>query len=300
MHRGRTHITSPEQASHSRLLLAVILNLVITVAEVVGGLLSGSLALLSDAVHNLGDTVSLAVSYFARSYSVREANLRKTFGYKRIEILAAFFNLIVLGLISLLLIKEGVERALDPQPIRGGLMLVVACIGLAANVASALLLHRDAQNSLNVRSAYLHIMTDAASSVGVVVAGVLILKFDLVLVDPILTIAIAAFILFQVYRTLRSTANILMNSAPPDVDVRRVVRAMETVARVGDIHHVHVWSMDEHSVALEAHVVIDPVQIDNLTQIKGELKAMLQDRFGISHSTLEFEFETCDPPDDCL
>lgn len=283
-----------------RLLVSVVLNFAITVAEVVGGLLSGSLALLSDALHNFGDTMSLAVSYFARRYSDRGANLRKTFGYKRLEVVAAFFNLVVLALISLFLVKEGIDRALEPRPIRGGLMLAVACIGLGANVATALLLRRQSKESLNIRSAYLHIVTDAASSVGVVLGALVILRFDFVLIDPILTVAIAGFILYQVYHLLRDTTNILMNSAPPDVDVERVVREMGKVPLVRDVHHVHVWSLDEHTIALEAHIVIDGEDATSMNEVKSEVKSILEVRFGISHSTLEFEFEQCTPASDCV
>ena len=297
------HVPHPNDTSGGgggiRLLAALFLNLGMTIAEIVGGLLSGSLALLSDAVHNLGDTLSLGVSYFARSYSKKRADHVSTFGYKRIEVLAAFLNLIVLGVLSLLLIKESIERALDPQPIRGGLMLAVAVAGLAANLISALLLHRDARESLNIRSAYLHILSDAASSVGVVIAGVLILRLDWVLADPIVTLAISAVILYQVYHLIRESANILMNSAPPDIEVAQVERAMEEVALVRNIHHVHVWSMHERSVALEAHVVIDSSEAEAMTRIKDQLKSVLEQRFGITHSTLEFEFEQCQPPPEC-
>ncbi len=282
--------------------MSVALNLLITIAEVVGGLLSGSLALLSDAVHNFGDTTSLAVSYFAQSYGKKEANLRKTFGYKRIEVIAAFFNLIVLALISLVLIKEAAERVIDPQPIRGGLMLVVATVGLLANLATALLLHRDSRHSLNVRSAYLHVISDAASSVGVVLGAVVIIKFNALIVDPLITIAIAVFILYQVYHMLRASADILMNSVPPDVDVERVVRAMEGVELVQDVHHVHIWSLDEQTVALEAHVVIDTESVGDMNRVRAQTKALLAESFGITHSTLELEIggPDCLLPENCL
>jgi len=300
MHRSGHHDESDTPHRQRRLLAAVALNLLITIAEVIGGLLSGSIALLSDALHNFGDTASLGTSYFAITYSKKGANLSKTFGYKRIEVVAAFFNLVVLALISLFLIKEAVERAADPQPIRGGLMFAVASVGLAANIATALLLHRDARDSVNVRSAYLHIVTDAISSVGVVIAGVLVWAFDIVLVDPLLTIVISAFILYQVYHLLRDTTNILMNSVPPDVDVESVVAEMEGIALVRDVHHVHVWSMDEHQAALEAHVVIDEEVAAQMDRIRTDIKLMLESRFGISHSTLEIEFERCESPEDCL
>ena len=170
------------RGSERRLAISIVLNLVISVAEVVGGLLSGSLALLSDALHNFSDTASLCISLSARRIGRREATSVKTFGYKRAEIIGAFVNLVTLVLIALYLIKEAVERFFNPQPIDGTIMLVVAVIGLAANVATAVLLFRDAKESLNIRSTFLHIITDAVSSVGVVLGGVLILYYDVYLV----------------------------------------------------------------------------------------------------------------------
>ncbi len=280
----------------ARLGFSIALNLIITIAEVVGGLISGSLALLSDALHNFSDTSSLAIAYAARRYAKRAPDRLKTFGYKRAEIIGAFVNLITLVLIALFLIKEGVSRMLDPQPIDGPVMLVVAVIGLLANVGTALLLWRDARHSLNIKSAFLHIITDAVSSVGVVLGGLLILWYDVYLVDPILTLGISVYILFHSYRMLRRTVDILMEATPPDLDLDAVLRAVEALDHVIDMHHLHVWQLDDEHAALEAHIAIEKGDLERMEEIKEAVKRLLAERFHIAHSTLEFEFVPCDQP----
>lgn len=296
-HAGHTH-AAPK--SGRRLLVAVALNLLITIAEVVGGILSGSLALLSDALHNLSDTASLLTSYVAQRIAGRRPNPRKTFGYRRAEIIGAFINLITLILIALFLIKEAVERFLDPQPIDGPVMLGVAVIGLLANVGTALLLFRDARSSLNIRSAYLHIITDALSSVGVVIGGVLIWQYGVYLLDPILTVFISLYIVWHSYGMLKQTINILMEGTPAHLDVAEVVEVMAAVEGVQGVHHVHAWQLDEQHLALEAHVHIDRQDSAEMEAIKKKLKHTLRTRFGVGHSTLEFEFDPCTDGGDCF
>ena len=299
-HHHPHHHHAHADGGERRLVWSIVLNLIITIAEVIGGVISGSLALLSDALHNFSDTSSLGIAYVARRLSHKEANPRKTFGYKRAEIIGAFVNLITLVLIAIYLMVEAVGRFLDPQPIDGTVMLVVASIGLLANVVTALLLWRDARHSLNMRSAFLHILSDAVSSVGVVLGGILIIRFGIYIVDPILTLAIALYILFQSYQMLRETIDILMEGTPPGIDLDRILEEVETLDRVLDIHHLHVWQLDEHNTALEAHVVIDKRDLEQMEEIKRAIKALLAERFAIAHSTLEFEFLPCKDTHDPL
>ena len=301
-HHGHGHTHSHAHGhthSHAhgegRLIWSIGLNLLITVAEVIGGLVSGSLSLLSDAVHNLSDTASLGISYAARRIARREPTARKTFGYKRAEILGAFVNLITLVLIALFLMKEAVDRFLHPQPIDGTVMLAVAVVGLLANVATAVLLFRDANESLNIRSAFLHIVGDGLSSVGVVVGGLLIVYFDFTLIDPILTFAIALYLLFHSYHLLRQSADILMEGTPTDIDLDEIARDIRRIEHVRGIHHLHVWQIGERQRALEAHVVIDKTDLERMEAIKRAVKARLAAAYQITHSTLEFEFDPCSP-----
>jgi len=293
-HGHHHHHAHGKDQTEGRLWISIFLNLVITLAEFIGGIISGSLALLSDALHNLNDTTSLGISLFARKVSKKEANKEKTFGYKRAEIIGAFINLITLVIIALFLIKEGVERFYNPQPIDGLVMFIVAIIGLLGNVITAVLLYRSSKENINIRSAYVHIMSDALSSVGVIVAGWLILQYELFIVDTILTLIIAGYILWQSYYMLRQTIDILMESTPTEIQLEEVTLAMQEVAGVMDIHHLHVWRLDENNILLESHVVIDESDMVNMEKIKSSLKDLLNKSFNIQHSTLEFEFEPCE------
>lgn len=283
-----------EGQTEGRLWISIILNFIITVAEFVGGIISGSLALLSDALHNLNDTVSLVISLIARKISKKEANREKTFGYKRAEIIGAFINLITLVIIALFLIKEGVERFYNPQPIDGMVMFIVAIIGLLGNVITAVLLYRSSKENLNIRSAYIHIMSDAFSSVGVIIAGFLIIQYKVYVIDTILTLIIAGYILWHSYYMLRKTTNILMESTPTNIEIPDVQQAMTEIRGVLDIHHLHVWRLDEKNILLESHVVIDEDNMPQMETIKSSIKSLLSSNFDIHHSTLEFEFEPCD------
>lgn len=292
-HGHHHHHAHGEDQTEGRLWISIFLNLIITLAEFIGGFISGSLALLSDALHNLNDTTSLGISLFARKVSKKEANKDKTFGYKRAEIIGAFINLITLVIIALFLIKEGIERFYNPQPIDGLVMFVVAIIGLLGNVITAVLLYRSSKENINIRSAYVHIMSDALSSVGVIIAGWLILQYELFIVDTILTLIIAGYILWQSYHMLRKTIDILMESTPTEIELEEITLAMQEVAGVLDIHHLHVWRLDESNILLESHVVIDESDMTNMEGIKSSLKELLNTGFNIQHSTLEFEFEPC-------
>lgn len=300
-HHGHHHSHHHAPGSEKRLGWSIALNLLITIAEVVGGLLSGSLALLSDALHNFSDTASLGISLVARRMSRRAATQEKTFGYKRAEIIGAFVNLITLVLIAVLLIKEAVERLLEPQTIDGLTMLVVAVIGLLANVITAVLLYRDSKDSLNIRSAFLHIVADAVSSVGVVLGGLLIMFYNIPIVDALLTVFISLYILWHSYGMLRETVDILMEGTPKDLNVDHLLASIQEIDHVLDMHHLHVWQLDEQHTALEAHIVIDKAHLEQMETIKQAIKTELADHFGITHSTLEFELIPCGEADaDCF
>lgn len=293
-HHHNHHHHHGENQTEGRLWISIFLNLAITLAEFIGGIISGSLALLSDALHNLNDTASLGISLIARKVSKRSANQDKTFGYQRAEIIGAFINLITLVIIALFLVKEGIERFYNPQPIDGLVMFVVAIIGLAGNVITAILLYRSSEENINIRSAYIHILSDALSSVGVIAAGFIILYYQFYVIDTILTLVIAGYILWQSYYMLRETVDILMESTPSDIDIDNIRSSMNTVPGVHDSHHVHIWRLDEQNILLESHIVIDESDLKEMETIKTSLKQLLSSRFGIHHSTLEFEFEPCE------
>ena len=287
------HHHDVDDSSIWKLWVSIFLNLAITIAELVGGLISNSLALLSDAVHNLNDTVSLAITLVAKKISKKGANPSKTFGYKRAEIIGAFINLITLVIVALFLIKEGVERFFEPQTIDGYTMFWVAIVGLIGNFATAGLLWKDSKDNINMRSAFIHILSDGLSSVGVIIGGWLIMEYEFYMVDTILTMTIGVYILWHSYYMLRETINILMESKPEGIDISELTEMMSNIDKVCGVHHVHVWRLDEQSTLLESHIVIEKDDLNEMESIKSSIKKLLHDKFDIHHSTLEFEFEPC-------
>lgn len=289
-HADHRHAT----VSGTRLLLSVLLNLVITVAEVIGGLASGSLALISDAAHNFGDGVSLIISYAAHRLSLRAGTHERTFGYKRAEILAALFNAVLLIVIVVFLMREAFLRLRAPVPIRGGIMLIVAVIGLAANLLAVLLLHRDVRASMNVRSAYLHLVADTLSSVGVIIGGGVIYLFGLHVIDPILTALISSYVLRECYLIVKQTVNILMQGTPGHIDIGAIKCALEELPEVANLHHVHVWQINERDVHLEAHVEIcEDLPASRIMVLNRRIEQILDTRFRIGHVTIQIEYGAC-------
>lgn len=292
-HHHHHHHIDPSDSSIWKLWVSIALNLTITIAQLIGGIISNSLALLSDAVHNLNDTMSLGITLVARKISKKEATEQKTFGYKRAEIIGAFINLITLVIVALFLIKEGVERFFDPREIDGLIMFLVAIVGLLGNFITAALLYTESKDNLNMKSAYIHILSDGLSSVGVIIGGWLILKYQWYIVDTILTLVIGAYILYHSYHMLRETIDILMESKPGDLDLEELTTQMEAMPGVCGVHHIHVWQLNEKQTLLECHVVIEKEDLERMEQIKNALKERLYHDFSIAHSTLEFEFEPC-------
>lgn len=276
--------------SDGRLVLAVAVNVALTVAQIVGGVVAGSLALVADALHNLSDAATLVLALFARRIGRRPADKDMTFGYGRAEVIAALINLVTLLIVGVYLLYEATVRFVDPQPVSGWIVVIVAGIALAVDVATAALTMAGAKHSLNIRAAFLHNVADALASLGVIVAGALIILYDLYVADLLVTVAIAGFVLWHGVRELPRAVRILMGAAPRDVDFDAVVGAMRRPDGVVDVHHVHLWEMDEHRRSLEAHVVIRPEDAARLEIIKAAVKARLRDGFGVHHATLEFEF----------
>lgn len=287
------HHPNVDDSSIWKLWVSIFLNLTITLAQVIGGIIANSLALLSDAVHNFNDSMSLVTTLVTKKIAKKGASSSKTFGYKRAEIIGAFANLITLVIVALFLIKEGIERFIDPQPIDGLTMFWVAMIGLAANLITAALLWKNSKDDINMRSAFIHILSDALSSVGVIIGGWLIIQYEWYVVDTILTMLIGSYILWHCYHMLRETIDILMEAKPENISIDELKEAMAGVDKVCGVHHIHVWRLDEHSTLLESHIVIEKEDLDEMETIKSSIKKLLHDKFEIYHSTLEFEFEPC-------
>jgi len=294
MHRetGHNHLHADKTVNNSNLLIATGLNLLITVAEMVGGLLSNSLSLLSDALHNLSDTAATFIAWVATRISKKEITARKTYGYKRVEILAALLNATVLIVLCFYLFREAWFRWKKPEEIDSGIMLAVAMIGLLANVYAAILLHKDSSKNLNIRAAYLHLVSDSLSSVAVIIGGVLIQIYKLYWIDPVITVLIGLFILWQAFGVLKQAVNILMQSAPENISLSRIKSKVEALEDVANIHHVHLWNLTDNEIHMEAHIVLEKdMKISELKPVQSEIETLLEERFHIHHLTLQFEFD---------
>lgn len=292
-HSGHSHGASRsgelEGVSDARLLWAVVLNQILTVGQVIAGIVSGSVALLSDAAHNFNDANALLIAYIARRISKKDANARYTFGYRRAEMIGALINLTLLAVIGLYLVYEGILRFIEPQEIIGWLMAATAVLALVIDVATALLLWAMSRGSLNVRAAFVHNITDALGSVAVLLGAGAIIWFDWKWVDPAITLLIAGYVLWQVLKMLPQATRVLMEGAPVDFDLEELVEKVEQVDGVSGMHHVHIWELDENHRALEAHVILQQGTPNELESIKLQIKESLSE-FHIGHSTLEFEY----------
>ncbi|WCN27880.1 cation diffusion facilitator family transporter [Thermococcus kodakarensis] len=275
-----------------RMLFSFALNIVITLAEVIGGILSGSLALLSDSLHNFSDSMSILASYLAIKIGEREKNEKYTFGYKRAEILVAFVNSAVLVGVALFLLVEAYKRFKNPEPIDGPLMLGVALIGLFANLISVLLLHEHAHESMNVRSAYLHLLSDTLSSVAVVIGGIAIIRWDVLWIDPLVTVLISVYILREGYEILKESVEVLMEAAP-DLDLDEIKREIESIPGIRNAHHFHVWRIGEKEIHFECHVEVNDMPISEAQRLIDEIEERLK-RFGITHVTVQLEAGRCE------
>ncbi|WP_126454497.1 cation diffusion facilitator family transporter [Sulfuriflexus mobilis] len=275
-----------------RLGLAIAANMLLTLAQVVGGLVSGSLSLIADALHNFSDAVSLLIAWVARKIGRQPADHFRTFGYKRAEVIATLINLVTLILIGLYLIFEALWRLYEPQIIEGWTVIIIAAIALLVDVATAVLTYSMSKHSMNIRAAFLHNVSDALASVGVIIAGSLILLYEWYWSDTLLTLLIAGYVLYQAAILFPETVHILMQGTPQDIAIEEVINVMENTSGVSNVHHVHIWQLDEHTNALEAHVVID--DFSQITTIKSTIKDELLQRFSIDHSTLEFEEAHCE------
>lgn len=277
-----------------RLLVTMILNLLIPIVQIIGGLITGSMALISDAVHNLSDFTSLLISYLAFRMGDRRPTVSQTFGYKRLEVLAALFNVTLLYGVSIFIAIEGWQRLLNPQPIKGFWVVLIAFFGLLGNAFSTVLLHAGAKSNINIRSAFLHMLSDALTSLAVVVLGIIWLYKPWYWLDPLASWAIVALIFYSGWGILKETYQILMNATPAGIEVTEIKRAVESIKGINEIHHVHVWELYPSMAALAAQVIVDDQMLSQANCLADQVRELLSQRFGIDHSTLQFETRTCE------
>ena len=287
MSRSHAHMEPVE--GDRRVAIAIAANGLLTVAQIVGGVVSGSLALIADAIHNFSDMASLVIAYDARKVARRPADAGMTFGYARIEIVAALINYTSLIIIGFYLVYEGAMRFADPPEVGAWTVIVLGCVALAVDTLTALLTWSMQKGSVNIRALFLHNLSDALASLAVIVGGVLILLHDIRWVDPAITIGIAAYILWLAFSEIGGPIRTLMLGSPSDIDTRNVIAALEGVDGIERLRHTRCWQVDESGAALDTWVLVAPERWGDVPEIRREARAVLKREFGIERSTIEFE-----------
>ncbi|MGB9615200.1 MAG: cation diffusion facilitator family transporter [Fervidobacterium sp.] len=297
---GREHL---HNHSHSRvqqenlrgvkLFYVIILNFGITIAEFLGGVVAGSLALVSDSLHNLSDALSIVLTYFAYKISKKGATERNTFGYKRAKVISASINSVTLIVINVLLIKEAIVRLLDPQVVNAKVVIIVGSIGLLANMLSMVFLKNHSKEDMNIKSAYLHMLGDALSSVVVILGAILINYFQVYVIDPALTILIALYISKETLEVLAKSLSVLMQASPSNIQIKEIADKLKSIPEVKDIHHVHMWYLDDEMLFFEGHVNLkEDISVSKSMEIYERIEKTLSN-FGFDHVTIQFEYNGC-------
>ena len=296
---GNNHVhIHKHEVKGNNLILSILLNLLITIAQVIGGIISGSLALISDALHNFSDVLSLVFSLVAHKLSRRKASLNNTFGYKRAELIAAFLNAITLIIVAFFLIYEASSRLFHPEPIKSGLVIWLALLGIVVNGGSVLLLKKDSEHNLNMKSAYLHLLTDMMASVAVLVGGLLMKFYGWFWVDSIMTLLIASYLIYVSYDLIKSATKMLMLFTPDYINIKELVREVHKIKGVNKLHHIHIWHLNDEELHLEAHLdCSEDIKMSEFNILLEKIETVLYNEFKINHINIQPEFKKEDPKD---
>lgn len=295
MHQHSSHHKDNIQSKN--LLITFLLNLIISAAELIGGLLSNSLALISDAIHNFSDGLAVLITWFSIRISKRPANQHHTFGYKRVQILAALFNALTLITICIFLLAEAYHRFMQPQAVEGFAMMWVALIGLVANLLGVVLLRKFSKDNLNIKAAYLHLIGDSLSSMAVIIGGVLIIYYEMYWIDPLITALISLYILKETWEILAETYRILMQAGPSTMQLQPIADRVLTIEGVKSIHHIHIWQLTDQELHFEAHIEMkNDLLLTEAQKKSDEIRVLLVEEFGFAHVTLQTEFNRCCDP----
>jgi len=290
------HSPTEEFSNTGRLFWSIILNFLISLFQIMGGIFSGSLALISDALHNLSDGVAILISYAAIRISKRPTTEKYTFGLKRAEILAATINSGVLIGISFFLFIEAYKRLVNPEPtaIQSDIVIAVATIGLIANILVILLLRTGSKKNMNIRAAYMHMLSDALTSFAVILGGLAIYFFQIFWVDAWLTILISLYLLKESFEIIKEATNVLMMGAPDTISIENIQKELEMISGISNIHHVHIWKLNDQDIHFEAHIdVPEDMKVCETTTISNMIEKKLEERYQITHVTLQFENAKC-------
>ena len=283
------------QLKGRNLIFSILLNIIITVVQAIGGLYSGSLSLLSDALHNFSDVVSLVISYIANRLSQRKASLQKTFGYKRAEILAAFINASILIIVAILLIVEAIDRFNTPKSIEASIVIWLSLIAILGNGISVLLLKEDKESNMNMKSAYLHLLTDMMASIAVFIAGILMKYSGLYYIDSLLTFIIALYLIYMGYDLLKISFSALMLFTPKNIYVKDIVSDIQHIESIKNVHHIHIWQLSEKEIHLEAHIDFEEdINLSQFDVVLQEVELILLNNFGINHVNIQPEYKKHD------
>ena len=274
-----------------RLFITIILNVIITLAQIIGGIYSGSLALLSDALHNFSDVITLIVTYVTNRMARRSPTHTKTFGYKRAEILAAFFDAAVLVGIGFFLIVEAIQKFLNPEPIGTLIVIGLALLSIVLNAASVMLIKEDSEHNINVRSAYLHLLTDVMTSVAVLIGGIAMYYFQFYWIDPLISILIAVYLIYSAFGILKESTSILMQFAPQNIDIATIEKLTNEHPQLHNIHHIHIWQLNDHEIFLEAHIDFrENLSLQEVMGVCEKVEEKIKETFDITHVTLQSEY----------
>lgn len=283
------HEHNHEQDTNTQLIFAVGVNVLLTVAQIVGGILSGSLSLIADALHNLSDAGAILVALIARNIGNRSATSSMTYGFKRAEIVGVLINSTMLILVGIYLIFEAIDKYFNPTPIDGWIVFWVAGIALFIDIITALLTYSaGAKDNMNIKAAFIHNVSDALASVAVIIAAILIINYELYIFDVLATVGISAYVIFHGIQLLKKSTLIIMQAVPDNVDLSELKLTVNTIEGVADIEHVHVWQLDDKKIFLEGHLVLDE---GNAEQIKQRVRNVLENQFSINHTTLETSYD---------
>ncbi|MCB4790353.1 MAG: cation diffusion facilitator family transporter [Elusimicrobia bacterium] len=280
-------------SKENKLLFLIFFNVLLMALEFAGGLISGSLALLSDASHMLMDSFAVFLSYLAFYWSKKPSTEEKTFGYHRLEIIAAFINSLILFAISGYIMYEAVLRFFHPQPIKAGILLVIAILGLLGNLTGIFLLKKEKEENLNVQGAYLHLLSDSLSSIGVITGGLIIFFTGLNIFDSIIGIGIALIVLKGGFGLFMESVDILLESVPKHIDLAGLQKEVEEIHGIKEFHDIHIWTITSNRTALSGHILTDNINTRQSQEIINKVKSLLFEKFGINHTTIEVECENC-------
>ena len=289
---NHSHSHHHHEVKGKNLVFSIILNLTITIAQLIGGIISGSLALISDALHNFSDVLSLGFSLVAHNLSHKKATEDQTFGYKRAELVAAFVNALVLIVVALFLMYGAIDRFFNVHIIKPDLVIWLSILGIVVNGGSVLLLQKDAEHNINMKSAYLHLLTDMMASVAVLVGGLLMKYFGWNWVDSVLTILIGIYLIVVGYDLLKTSTKMLMLFTPEDIDIKEIINEVHQLSGAGNLHHIHVWHLNDDEVHLEAHLdCSEDIKMSEFDDLLHKIEAVLLEKFHINHITIQPEFK---------